>query len=108
MCQPRLEPVALLRIVKVLLEPEAQLLPYRRWIFLLGDPQAHAHHLRERPVRDTLAVREAAAAMPPDVEHEPVDVLLELPRQPGLAYAGHADDRDEARLLLVGCRVEEV
>ena len=68
---------------------------------LLEDPRPHPHHLGERPVRDALAVGEAAAAVPPDVVGEPVDVLLELPGEARLADPGDADDRDELRLALL-------
>ncbi len=50
--------------------------------FVLGDPCPHADHLRERPVRHALSVGEAPPAMPPRLVDEPVDVLLELPREP--------------------------
>ena len=42
-----------------------------------------------------------------DLGHS-VEVLLELPGEPGLADAGDAHDRDEVRLGLVGARVEEL
>ena len=59
--------------------------------------RAATDHLRERPERDAVAVGEAAAAVPPDVSGKAVDVLLELPRQAGLADPGDADDRDDLR-----------
>ena len=43
--------------------------------------RARTHHLRKRPVRDAVAVGEAAAAVPAHVVGEPVDVLLELPER---------------------------
>ena len=46
--------------------------------------------------------------MPVNVSHEAVHVLLELPREPGLADPGDAEHRDEPRLALVGGRVEEI
>ncbi len=46
--------------------------------------------------------------MPVRVERDPVDVLLELPRQPRLADAGDAGDRYEMRAPLLGTRVEEI
>ena len=70
---------------------------------------AHAHHLGERPVRDALAVGEAAAAMPPDGVGDAVDVLLELPAEPRLADAGDAGDRRRAaRLRSSARRVEQL
>ena len=77
------------------------------WL-VLGDPAAHPHHVRERPVRDALAVGEAAAAVPVDVCGDPVEVLVELPGQPRLADPGDPRHRDELRPPLVGADVEEV
>ena len=75
---------------------------------LLRDSGAHTHHLGQRPVRDALAVGETAAAVPVDVADEPVDVALELGREPRLADPGDADDRDQACLALVARGVEEI
>ena len=46
--------------------------------------------------------------MPQDAFHDPVDVLLELPRQATLADAALAGDRHEPEAPLAGRRVEEV
>jgi hypothetical protein len=46
--------------------------------------------------------------VPVDVADEPVDVPLELGREPRLADPGDADDRDEACLVLLARSVEEV
>ena len=68
-------------------------------VVVLGDAGAHAHHVGERPVGDALAVGEAAAAVPVDVVDEPVEVLVELPRQPRLADPGDArSTRRDARV----------
>ena len=61
-----------------------------RVVVVLGDAGAHAHHVRERPVGDALAVGETAAAVPVDVVDEAVEVLVELPREPRLADPGDA------------------
>ena len=53
----------------------------RARVLVLEDLRAPAHHLGQRPEGDALAVGEAAAAMPPDVRGDAVDVLLELPRR---------------------------
>ena len=71
-------------------------------------PGAAANHLGERPERDAVAVGETAPGVPPDVAGEPVDVLLELPREARLADAADADDRDEVRSAVLGRRVEEL
>ena len=96
--EPRLEPARSSASGDVHLDRGAQLRERRLRRLVLGDPRAHPHHLGERPVGDALAVGEAAAAVPPEVVGEPVDVLLELPGEPRLADAGDADDRDEVRL----------
>ncbi len=77
--------------------PAAQLLSRGLRRLVLHDAGAHAHHLGERPVGDTLAVGEAPAAVPPDLLGQAVDVLEELPGQPRLADAGEADDREQPR-----------
>jgi hypothetical protein len=43
--------------------------------------------------------------VPPDLLDEAVDVLLELPREPGLADPGDADDRGEVRTPLLRARL---
>src|SRR5581483_12387125 len=71
----------------------------------LEDAGPHAHHLRERPVRDALSVRETTSAVPPERAGEAVDVLLELPREPRLADACDPHHRNELRLPLLRARV---
>ena len=71
-------------------------------------PQRILHHLRKCPVGDPVPVREAAAAMPERLAGEPVDVFLELPRQPRLADPGDPVDEHELRAALVGGGVEEL
>jgi hypothetical protein len=66
----------------VLLDGRAELGARRRCLLVLDDPRASSHHLGERPEGDAVAVREAAAGVPEDALREPVDVLLELPREP--------------------------
>ena len=46
--------------------------------------------------------------MPPDVERQPVDVLLELPREPRLADPADPGDEDEMRPALLRARLEEI
>jgi hypothetical protein len=106
--EARLHPLALVRVGHVLLDRRTQLRERLRRRILLRDASAHPHHLGQRPVRDAVPVGEAAAAMPPDVVNQAVDVLLELPREPGLADAGDADHRDEARAPIVRGRVEQI
>ena len=106
--EPRLDQRPLLGVGDVLLDRRPQLRQCRLRRLLLDDPRPHPHHLRQRPVGDAFAVGEAAAAVPPDVVGEPVDVLLELPGEARLADPGDADDRDELGLALLGGRVEQL
>ena len=106
--EARLDEAALLRVGKVLLDDRGELGERRGRLLVLGDPGAHPDHVGERPVRDALAVREAAPAVPVRDLRDPVEVLVELPRQPRLADPGDARDRDEMRLALVGADVEEI
>ena len=73
---------------------------------VLGDPATHAHHVGERPVRDPFAVGEAAAAVPPDLLDDAVEVLVELPSEPRLADAGDPGHRHEVCATLVRADAE--
>ena len=108
MGEPRLDEGSLLLVVQVLDECRAQLLAGRVGTLFLGDPAAHANHVRQRPVGDAVSVGEATSAVPPDLLDDPVEVLVELPHEPRLAGAGNAGDRDEVRLPVLGGGVEEV
>ena len=104
----KLDPGALLRVLDMELEHRYDLVRRALLRLVLEDPSASAHHLGERPVGNAVTVGETAAAVPPHVSDEAVDVLLELPRQPGLADPCDAHDRDEAGARLIGARVEQV
>ena len=104
MREPRLDERALLGVGDVLGERRLQLRQRRLPALVLGDAAAHPHHVGERPVGDSLAVGQAAAAVPPDRLREAVEVLVELPREPRLADPGDPGDRDEVRLPLLGAR----
>ena len=106
--QTGLDEAALLGVGQMLLDDLRELRERARRLLVLGDARAPAHHVGKRPVGDALAVGEAAAAMPVRDLGEPVEVLVELPRKPGLADAADARDRDQLRLALVGARVEEI
>ena len=58
---------------------------------VVGDPGRRLHHLGERPVRDALAVGKAAAGE----DGRALETGDELAREPALADAGVAVDRDE-------------
>ena len=80
-CEPRLDPRPLLGVGDVLRERGAQLGERRVRRLVLEDPRAHAHHLGERPVRDAFAVREAAAAVPPDAARRARRCTSRTPRR---------------------------
>ena len=80
--EPRLDETALLLVRQVLLDDRGELLPRRPRLLVLGDPGPHPHHVRKRPVGDTLAVGETPSAVPVGDLGEPVEVLVELPREP--------------------------
>ncbi len=106
--ETRLDPAPLLQVRDVQLDHRPQLHKRRGRLLVLEDAAAHPHHLRQRPVGHTLAVGQAAAPVPTDVLGQPVDVLLELPGEPGLADARDAGDRDDLRLPLLCRGVEEL
>ena len=82
--------------------------PRGRFVVGLGQAGARADHLAERPERDALAVRGRSPGMPEDRLDDPVEVLRQLPDEPALARAGHADDGHDPRAsLATGC-VEQV
>ena len=74
----------------------------------LGDAEALADDLGQRPERDTLAVGQAAATVPPHFCGHAVNVLLELPAHPGLAHPGRSRDQHHARYLPLSHNMEQV
>jgi hypothetical protein len=82
MRQAWLQPDPFVRVGDVLLDRAAELGERRLGRLLLGDACPHAHHLRQRPVRDAVAVGQAPAPVPEHAVREAVDVLEELPGQP--------------------------
>ena len=70
--------------------------------------QPAADRLGQRVERHALAVRQAAAGVPADVGAQAVDVLLELPGEPGLAEPGVAVDDEQRRALGLLDPVEEL
>ena len=106
--EPRLDEAAVRLVGERLRDDLLQLGARRRGLFLLEDAGAHAHHVRERPVRDALAVGEAAAAVPVRQLCDSVEVLVELPGETRLADAGDARDGDQVRAPAALAVVEEV
>jgi len=92
--EARFEERALLGVEDVLLECRLELPDRRRRLLVLGDAAAHPHHVRERPVGDAFAVREAASTVPVDGVGDAVEVLVELPREPRLADSRRSPQHD--------------
>ena len=103
-----LDPAPLLLVLDDLADLLGDLLAGRCLVVGLAQAAAGADHLAQRPEADPVAVGRAAALVPPDRVGQAVDVLEELPGQPGLAEAGRADDADEAGAALAGRGVEHV
>ena len=98
-----------LRLVDhVLLHRCPELRHGRRGFFVLEDPGAAPDHLGECPERDALPVGQATTLVPPDVVDQPVDVLVQLPDQPGLPDAADPLHGYEVDLPVVGGVVEEL
>ena len=108
MRETRLHEAALLGIRDVLVDRRAQLVPCRRRVLVLEDSGPTANHFAESPECDAVSVGEATTGMPPDVAHEAVDVLLELPTETGLADAADADDGDEMCPVVLGRAVVQL
>ena len=89
----RLDEVTLLGAGDQLVQALAQLGAHHVVRILLADAEALAHDLGEGPVGDAVAVGEALAAVPEDVQGQAIDVLVELPGQPRLADPGRTHDR---------------
>ena len=75
---------------------------------LLEDAGLRLDDLAERPQRDPVAVREAAALAPGDELGIGVDDPLQLVDEPALADARDADEREELRRALVAGPLERV
>ena len=78
---------------RLLLAARAQLLEGFLERVVVGDPGRRLDHLRERPVRDALAVREAASGE----DARALDAVRELAREPALPDARLAVDREQVR-----------
>ena len=98
----------LIRVGKVFLDDGGELGERGQRFLVLCDSRTHPDHVGQRPVGDALAVREASPAVPVRDLSDPVEVLVELPRQPRLADPGDARDRDQVRLALVRADMEEI
>ncbi len=108
MCETGLDETAFLRIRQVLLDCRSQLGARGRCFLVFEDAGPSADHLCKSPKRHAVAVGEAAARMPPHSLGQAVDVLLELPREAGLADTADPDDRHEEGSSVLRTRVEEL
>ena len=90
--QPRAQPG---EVGVVRREPAVELRLRRLWRVGLEDPALGLDDLSQRPVRDALAVGEAAALAPHDEVGPGVDVCAQLGAHAALAHAGLADDRHQ-------------
>ena len=102
------DPLALAGVLDPLLEPGGEPRVDLGRGCVVADPEPLADHVGERPVGDPVAEGEAAAEVPEHLDREPVDVVVELGPEPGLADPGGAADPDQARDLAVDAGVEEV
>ena len=75
---------------------------------VVGDAEAVADHLAQRPVGDAVAIGQTAPVVPEDVVVQAVEVLLELPQQARLADARGAGDDHEAHGAAIHAAVEEL
>ena len=103
-----LDECTLVRIEDVFGERRPELLSCRAGLLVFRNPAAHANHVRQSPVGDALAVGEAATPVPVDRLGDPIEVLVELPREARLADAGNPRHRNQVCLALVGGRMEEL
>src|SRR4051794_955159 len=81
--------------------PVRKPLPYRLRRISLEDPEMLLEHLAERPVRDRVSVREAAARTAKRLRILRTDPSPELTHEPGLTDSRVADERDEMWLALL-------
>ena len=106
--EPWLDERPLVLVGHVLIDARPELAPCRGGILVLADAGAHAHHVRERPVRHAFAVGQAAAAVPVHLLDEPVEVLVELPGHARLADPGDSRHGDEVCAPVLCAGVEQI
>ena len=106
--QAGLDEASLLGVVDVLTQRRSKLAQRDSTVLLFEDAGPAAHHLRQRPERDPVAVCHTSAPMPPRVGSQAVDVLLEFPRQPRLPDAANARHGHEMGSPFGRRRMEQV
>src|SRR5439155_24299210 len=108
MGEARLDEPSVLAVGHVTLHSIVQLRQRGGPVLAFQDPGPTTDHLRQRPVRHALAVRQAPAPVPEEQALQPVHVLEELPAEPGLADPGNAGHLDQVSLPVLDRRVEEI
>jgi hypothetical protein len=106
--QPRGNERPIGEVGHILVETLVQLVVGNFRRVVLRDAEALTHHLCERPVHQSVAVGQASSPVPVGRVDQPVDVLLELPTQPGLAHPGRARHQHQSRLATLDRRVEQL
>ena len=106
--QLRLDPVGVARIRQDVVDRDSELLLDVGRRVLLDDAGLRLDDLRERPERDTVAVREAATLAPRDELRVGIGDARQLVHEAALADARHADEREELRRSLVPCALEGI
>ena len=89
-------------------QPVTQLRGDGHRVVVLGDPQTLTDHLRQRPIHQTVAIRQTPTAMPPHPVGQPVDVFLELPTEPRLAHPRRARHHHQPRHTTLRRRMEQL
>ena len=80
----------------------------RGGLLVLRDPAPHPDHVRQRPIGHSLAVGQTASPVPVHLVDDPVEVLVELPREARLADPRDPGHRDQVRPPVLGGTVEEL
>ena len=102
-----LDPAGVVRVGDDVLDGETELLLDDPGRVGRQDAGVSFDDLGQRPERDAVAVRKAAALTPEDHLHAALEALRELPDQARLADPGRADESREPRLFVRDRLIEE-
>ena len=106
--QRRFDSQALVLVGHEFDEHDAQLVERAVSLLRLGDARTLPDHLRQGPERDPVPIRGAASGMPVRRFGQSIQVLLQLPAEPGLADASLSGDQHKPNPALVGGNVIEI